>query len=59
MADFDLVVTGNLVLADRIIKSGFVAVADGKIAEEWAADDFLAFVYGVGAYTPPWLSQQS
>ncbi len=21
--------------------------------------DFLAFVYGVGAYTPPWLSQQS
>jgi steroid delta-isomerase-like uncharacterized protein len=32
-------------------------VADGKIAEEWAADDLLAFVYGVGAYTPPWLSQ--
>jgi limonene-1,2-epoxide hydrolase len=31
----------------------------GKIAEEWAADDLLAFVYGVGAYTPPWLSQQS
>jgi len=34
-------------------------VADGKIAEEWAADDLLAFVYGVGAYTPPWLSQKS
>ena len=34
-------------------------VADGKIAEEWAADDLLAFVYGVGAYTPPWLLQQS
>src|SRR6202167_3385867 len=32
MADFDLVVAGNLVLADRIIKNGFVAVADGKIA---------------------------
>ena len=31
-------------------------VADGKIAEEWAADDLLAFVYGVGAYTPPWLA---
>jgi steroid delta-isomerase-like uncharacterized protein len=30
-------------------------LADGKIAEEWAADDLLAFVYGVGAYTPPWL----
>jgi steroid delta-isomerase-like uncharacterized protein len=34
-------------------------VADGKIAEEWAADDLLAFVYGVGAYTPPWLAQKS
>jgi steroid delta-isomerase-like uncharacterized protein len=34
-------------------------VADGRIAEEWAADDLLAFVYGVGAYTPPWLKQQS
>jgi steroid delta-isomerase-like uncharacterized protein len=34
-------------------------VADGKIAEEWAADDLLAFVYGVGAYIPPWLSQKS
>jgi steroid delta-isomerase-like uncharacterized protein len=34
-------------------------VADGKIAEEWAADDLLAFVHGVGAYTPPWLKQQS
>src|SRR5882724_3820739 len=31
-------------------------VVDGKIAEEWAADDLLAFVYGVGAYTPPWLA---
>ena len=34
-------------------------VVDGKIAEEWAADDLLAFVYGVGAYTPPWLSRKS
>lgn len=34
-------------------------VADGRIAEEWAADDLLAFVYGVGAYTPPWLAQQA
>jgi predicted ester cyclase len=31
-------------------------VVDGKIVEEWAADDLLAFVYGVGAYTPPWLA---
>ena len=34
-------------------------VTDGKIAEEWAADDLLAFVHGVGAYTPPWLAQKS
>lgn len=34
-------------------------IEDGKIAEEWAADDLLAFVYGVGAYTPPWLAQKS
>jgi len=32
MSDFDLVVAGNLVLADRIVESGFVAVSDGKIA---------------------------
>jgi allantoinase len=32
MADFDLAVSGNLVLADRIIKNGFVAVSGGKIA---------------------------
>jgi steroid delta-isomerase-like uncharacterized protein len=31
-------------------------LVNGKIAEEWAADDLLAFVYGVGAYTPPWLT---
>ena len=34
-------------------------VVDGKISEEWAADDLLAFVYGVGAYTPPWLAGQA
>src|ERR1700680_2228960 len=33
--------------------------ADGKIAAERAADDLLAFVPGVGAYTPPSLAQQS
>jgi allantoinase len=32
MADFDLVVAGNLVLADRIVHDGFVAVSGGKIA---------------------------
>jgi predicted ester cyclase len=29
---------------------------DGKITEEWAADDLTAILYAVGAYTPPWLS---
>ena len=29
---------------------------DGKISEEWAADDFTAILHAVGAYTPPWLS---
>ena len=32
MADFDLVVRGNLVLPDRVIEDGFVAVSDGRIA---------------------------
>ena len=31
MADFDLVIRGNIVTADTIIPDGFVAVADGKI----------------------------
>lgn len=31
-------------------------LADGKIAEEWAADDMLAILQQVGAYTPPWLN---
>jgi predicted ester cyclase len=29
---------------------------DGKISEEWAADDMTAILHQVGAYTPPWLS---
>jgi allantoinase len=32
MADFDLVISGNLVLAHRVVSNGFVAVRDGKIA---------------------------
>src|SRR5580658_9084223 len=32
MADFDLVISGNLVLAHRIVNNGFVAVSGGKIA---------------------------
>ena len=29
---------------------------DGKISEEWAADDLTAILHAVGAYTPPWIS---
>lgn len=32
MADFDLIVRGTIVTADRIIEDGFIAVSDGKIA---------------------------
>lgn len=32
MADFDLVVRGNIVFADRILEGGFMAVRDGKVA---------------------------
>lgn len=38
MADFDLVVRGNVVLADRIIEDGFVAVSDGRIAKVGAGE---------------------
>jgi predicted ester cyclase len=31
-------------------------VADGKIVEEWAGDDLLAFIHTLGVYTPPWLA---
>jgi allantoinase len=33
MSDFDLVLTGTVVLPSRIIEPGFVAVRDGKIAQ--------------------------
>ncbi|MBC8241225.1 MAG: allantoinase, partial [Alphaproteobacteria bacterium] len=40
MADFDLVVRGNLVLPERVIEDGFVAVSGGRIAQ-------------IGSGTPP------
>ena len=30
-------------------------IADGKIAEEWAGDDGLAILAGLGVYMPPWM----
>jgi predicted ester cyclase len=32
---------------------------DGKITEEWAADDLTAILHAVGAYTPPWVASRS
>jgi predicted ester cyclase len=31
-------------------------VSGDKIVEEWAADDMLAVLTGLGVYTPPWLA---
>jgi predicted ester cyclase len=31
-------------------------VSGAKIVEEWAADDMLAVLVGLGVYTPPWLA---
>ena len=33
MSDFDLVLRGNIVLADRIIEDGYVAVSGGKVGK--------------------------
>jgi allantoinase len=33
MSDFDLVIRGNILLADRIVPDGFIAVSDGRIAQ--------------------------
>ena len=29
-------------------------VTDGKISEEWAADDIASIMVQVGAFKPPW-----
>lgn len=31
-------------------------VTEGKISEEWAADDIATIMIQVGAFTPPWLA---
>ncbi len=45
--------TGRRVRWDAVDVYRFV---DGKIDEEWAADDMIAILQGVGAYTPPWVT---
>jgi steroid delta-isomerase-like uncharacterized protein len=43
--------TGRLLRWDTIAVCRF---ADGRIAEDWSIDDFLAILQEMGAYTPPW-----
>lgn len=44
--------TGRRLRWDAIDVCRFV---DGKIVEEWAVDDFVGVLRGMGAFTPPWL----
>jgi len=36
-------------------KEQHLRLSDGKIVEEWTADDMAAVLHQLGAYTPPWL----
>ena len=40
MSDFDLVLRGNIVLSDRIIEDGYVAVSGGKVGNAALASGF-------------------
>lgn len=31
-------------------------IRDGRISEEWAADDITAICHQLGAFDPPWLN---
>lgn len=44
--------SGNRVAWDFIITYRF---ADGKVAERWAAEDWVSILQGIGVFTPPWL----
>jgi hypothetical protein len=33
-------------------------VTDGKISEEWAADDVAAIMAQIGAFNPPWAASR-
>jgi len=50
---FGLAPTGRRVRWDA---ADVYRLADGVIAEEWAADDATALLHQLGAYTPPWLA---
>jgi predicted ester cyclase len=44
--------TGRRVRWDAIM---IYRIQDGKVVEQWAAEDWTAIVHAVGDYTPPWL----
>jgi predicted ester cyclase len=50
---FGIPATGRRLRWDAI---DLYRISDGRIVEEWALDDALAILNGVGAYTPPWLA---
>lgn len=45
--------TGSRVAWNAIMTYRFV---DGKVAEQWAAEDWVAVLHGIGVFTPPWLA---
>ena len=45
--------SGNAVRWDAV---DVYRLQDGKIAEEWAAEDFTAFLRDTGAYKAPWIA---
>jgi predicted ester cyclase len=53
---FGIPATGRKVKWDAV---DVYRISNGKIAEEWAADDLTTILYQVGAYTPPWMSSTS
>jgi steroid delta-isomerase-like uncharacterized protein len=50
---FGIPATGRAVRWDAI---DVYRISHGKILEEWAADDMIAVLHQVGAFTPPWLA---
>jgi predicted ester cyclase len=50
---FGIAPTGRRVRWDAV---DVYRLRDGKISEEWAADDWTAILNAVGVYTAPWIS---
>ena len=40
----------------RWTASMFYRIADGRVAEQWATEDWAAILHGIGVFTPPWLA---